>query len=202
VTDRRLESGERTGLAFGRLGGWLFVLGAMFTLPTAPLIDPAPEPVGYAVVLAALLCGVVSLLLPWDRLGTPALHAVILFGQLEIALAAVTFDWYAVFFYLLLAVYVGYALADRRDVIAELALSSVAVVAVAVHEPGMVDERLRMAVFEIPIVWLCAGMVVYLRERLTENARSYEQLAGETALIAERIHRAGARLTERRIAAR
>lgn len=200
VMERSFEIGERRALSYGRLGGLLFVVGAVFTLPSALLVDPPPDPLGYAVVLAALLWGAVCLLLPWDRLGTEALHAAILVGQVEITLAAISFDWYATFFFLLLAVYAGYVLPARRDVIAELAISSVAIVALVAYEPALVDERLRMALFEIPIVWLCAAMVVYLRQQLDERARSCERLAGETAQIAERIQQAGARIAERRMA--
>jgi hypothetical protein len=198
LIERSLEISGRRALSYGRLGGWLFVGGALFTLPSALLVKPAPDALGYAVILGALLCGAVCLLVPWDRFGSEALHVAIVAGQIEIALASISFDWYASSFFLLLAVLIGYVLPCRRDVIAQLVLITLAILALAVSDPGLIQERLRMALFEIPIVWISAGMVVYLRERRDEHERSYARLAGETAQIAQRIQHAGERLTDRR----
>lgn len=198
MTDRSFDTTGRRMVSYGRLAGWLLIGGALFTLPSALLVDPPPDAVGYAAVIAALAVGVACQLVAWERLGTEALHVLIVFAEIAIALTAIGFDWYASHFFLLLAVYIGFALPSRRDVIPQLVLTSLAIVGLAAYDTAAVDERLRMALFEIPIVWLCAGMVLYLRERVDERERSYERLAGETVRIAERIQQAGERVAERR----
>jgi hypothetical protein len=186
--------------AYGHAGAWLFIASSLVILPSSLLMEPGPGPLGYAVVLSVLAAGLIALRVPWDRVGTVGLHVFIVFAAVEIALSAATFDWYANYYFLLLAVYAAGVLPRRRDVAAELILISVVLLApvILAFDSGDAAIRTRLAVFTIPIAWLCAGLVMYLRERLDENLRGYDRLAGQTAELTERIRLAGGRLYERR----
>jgi diguanylate cyclase (GGDEF)-like protein len=158
-------------LLCGRLAGLLFLAGSLAGIPVNQLFDPA-DPVRMHVISGVgIASGLLCLLLPWDRIAARWLHAVPVVASLEVALTmwgisdhAHAYLWFLVF----VVVFVAFAFDDRRVVAAHIALPLVvAGYPILLANP---DERagvLAEVLLAVPILFVAAGVVVHLRERLT-----------------------------------
>ena len=168
-------------LLCGRLAGLLFLAGSVAGIPVNQLFDPAQPGRMHLITALGILSGLVCALLPWDRIGQRWLHAVPVVAAVEVAVTmwgiggrdAHAYLWFLVF----IVVFVAFAFDDRRAIAGHVAVSVLA----AAYPILLADADRRDAVFAevllaAPILLVAAGIVVYLRERLTA---AVDALAGQ-----------------------
>jgi diguanylate cyclase (GGDEF)-like protein len=177
---------ERSGAAdperrrhVGRLGGVLFCLGAGAALPSLLLLEhPAPG-WAFGLVAAALVAGVVCLVLPWARLPSAALHAIPL-----VAIALVTAGTAGIeprgplyaYPYVLVVVMVAYSF-GRVAVLAYLALVALGSAVPLLDSTAVASDTFRALAASVPALAITAGVVTRLRERLEAEGEALEALA-------------------------
>jgi len=190
ATDRRAE--------LGRIAGLLFLAGGAASLPANLLIADAP-PAVFATNALAVLSGLVCLALPWRRLTDRSLHVVAGVATAEVTLSgsvagahSSVFAWY----FLLVAVFVGYVFRDRRAVAGHLAgvLGGLGVVAVLARAED--PDALVRAMVAGPTLCVGAAIVLWLREGL--EATQARLLAMAAARRAEALTDALTGLANRR----
>ena len=178
---------QRTALrAEGRLAGILFIVCPLVAVPGALLIQPPPVAF-VSLVGIALLIGLVCLALPWERMSRAWLHVPAVIATVEVtALVGIAGRSFA-FFFVFVAIYAAFISRRPAELLAQLALISLGLLAPLVYEPGSTRAILQLAMVAIPALAISAGMVMYLRERLEEDRRAYRRFAQEALSIAARI---------------
>lgn len=175
------EAADRRTL-LGRVAGLLFLSGAVASFPANHFMpDPEPAMWGvYATNVLALVSGLVAVFLPWRRLGDWALHAIPPIATIEIVVAVYAgqshgsvFAWY----FILGAIYVGYAFPRRRDVGIHAGVIAAGMLLSALltlpHDP---DALVRMVV-AIPTVIVGAFVIAWLRGGMETSQRELHALA-------------------------
>ena len=164
----------------------LFLVGSLATIPVNQLWDPAVPARVHAITALGVASGLLSLFVPWDRLGEGWLRAIPAVASVEVAITmwgvgehAHAFTWFLVF----VAVWTAYALDRRAAIAANLGF----VVGVAAYPVALAaaDERgnaLAETLLATPILLVAAGVVVFLRERLTTAAAALAEEARHDAL--------------------
>jgi len=168
-------------LLCGRLAGLLFLAGSLAGIPVNQLFDPADMTRMHLTTLLGIVSGLVCVLLPWDRFHSGWLHAIPAIAAAEVLVTmwsiggrdADAYLWFLV----LIVVFVAFAFDDRRAIAVHVTLCAVA----AGYPILLVDAERRDAVIAevllaVPILLVAAGIVVYLRERLTA---AVDALAGQ-----------------------
>lgn len=174
----------------GRLGGWMFIGGALISIPSSLVMKPTPDPALYLLTMLGVGTGVVCLRLPWERWAYGALHAIPVVATIEIAIVIATFDQLYGYFYPLIMVFAALIATSRRELVPQFLLLSVAILCPLLYEPAEeTREGLYWALFLIPVVGTAGLMVTLLREQLERNMRGVERLAGEADATAARIRR-------------
>jgi diguanylate cyclase len=173
-------------LLSGRLAGVLFLVGSLATVPVHQMWEPAVSDRVYAITALGVASGLLSLLIPWGRVGERWLHLVPPIATVEVGITmwgvgrhAQAFVWFLVF----VAVWSAYAFDDRRAIVLHLAT----VVAMAWYPTVLADGAARANVvgetlIAVPIVLVAGGVVAYLRERLTAAATAIAHQARSDAL--------------------
>lgn len=173
---------------YGIIGGGALVLGALCVIPSTRLLAHQPELIDYLPSLLAVITGLIWLQLPWERASPNVFHAMAVVAALETALAVRMLTPLYAFFYFLIAIYIAYVYADWNQVTSQLLFLSAMTCLPLITGPDDVRVGLRIAIFAVPVIWMGAGMVAYLRRRLDENRLAYRVLATETGELVSRIH--------------
>ena len=158
-------------LLCGRLAGVLFLVGSLAGIPVNQLFEPADPARMHVITAIGLLSGLACALLPWDRMRPRLLHVVPFVATAEVALTmwgigdeAQAYMWFLVF----VVVFVGLAFESRRAIAAHVGVALAAAWLPVALAGG--DERSHVfaeSLLAVPILLVAAGVVVYLRERLT-----------------------------------
>lgn len=172
--------------AIGRTAGILFSAGAVASVPANQLYTNPGAP-GYVHVITALafVSGLICLAIPWDRIRVNWFQLIPVVASLEVALTVwsvrphvAVYSW----FYVFVAVFVGYAFRDRRAIAIHLGLICACfALPLAYLEHGYRDALVQTVV-SIPILILTGGIVAFLRERLEAEQRNLRELADRDAL--------------------
>ena len=170
----------------GRIAGILFSAGAVASVPANQLFTdpPAPEYV-HLITALAFVSGLVCFAIPWDRISERWFQLIPVIANLEVALTVwsvrphtETYSW----FYVFVAVFIGYAFRDRRVIAGQLLLTC----ACFALPLAYLDEGYRAALIQFvvstPILVLTGGIVAFLRERLEDEQRALRDLADRDAL--------------------
>jgi len=168
-------------LLCGRLAGLLFLAGSLAGIPVNELFEPADPARVHLITAVGVVSGLVCVLLPWDRLDARWLHAIPVIASLEVALTmwgiggrdAPAYLWFLVF----IVVFIGFAFDDRRAIAGHMSLSLlVAGYPLLLAAPSSRASILAEVLLAVPILFVAAGVVVHLRERLTA---AVDALAGQ-----------------------
>jgi diguanylate cyclase (GGDEF)-like protein len=195
---RSLEPTERRRVV-GRLAGLLFSVGAVLSVPANLLFhSPAVEPRAFVINAVAFVTGLTCLLIPWDRVRPGWFHLVPVLASAEVALAmwgvggghGDVYGWFFVF----VAVFAAYAFSDRRVIAAHISFAAVAL-ALPLAYPGNGPDTVARTLVGIPVLFVLAGLVAFLREELEARQRELEGQAsrdpltglGNRRLLAERL---------------
>ncbi|MFL5830922.1 MAG: GGDEF domain-containing protein [Solirubrobacteraceae bacterium] len=201
--DARASAGPTVGFAadgrsVGRVAGVASVLASLVALMTLHLFGPASVPLSFDVVAGtALGIGIGFLVVPWDRMPAWTLHAMPLIAILETAIGIRVIGSYsdiAINYYVFIAVFVGYAFASRKVVVAYVALLSAASALPLFYSSSASDTPARVIVGVLLLV-VVTGIVTALREGLEKRQRELELLAvrdpltgvGNYRLMTERL---------------
>jgi diguanylate cyclase (GGDEF)-like protein len=211
LVDTRAQIARRT--ATGRLAGILFVVGALASIPANLLFrHPAVGTLNHVMVAVALVSGLGCLLAPWERIPDRVFHAVPVLASAECALTVwavgthgPVYEW----FFVLVAVFTAYAFESRRVIALHMSLCTVAAALPFVYRADTIEQVARVGVL-MPMLWVAAAVVTYLREGLVAGQRELADLArrdpltgvGNRRLLAERLRYelARHRRTERELA--
>ena len=177
-----VDSEDTLVIRHGKVAGILFIAAALGALPSLLFADASYRTEALAITALACASGVLCLRAPWERLSRRWLHVATAAATFEVALVAGLADQIYSWFFLLVAVYAGYAFATRRDVALQTLLICAALLTPLVYESGTTDETLTRALIAIPIVLLAAGLVTYLRECFEANQAVLGELATRDAL--------------------
>ena len=166
-----LATRDAERLLIGRIAGLLFLAGAMTSVPVNALFtEPTVTDRSLWVTGVGVLSGLVCLVLPWDRWGMRAIHAVTVFACLEVALTmwgVAPYSEVYLWFLVLVVVFAGFAFDSRPAVAAHLAVAT----AVSAYPALATNADRRMSVVAetlvaVPVLLITALVVVHLRERL------------------------------------
>jgi diguanylate cyclase (GGDEF)-like protein len=176
-----IEGRDTQCLRNGQLAGMLFICVAIASLP-ATIVDREPAPF-YLLISLAFISGLLCLSLPWHRMSMQRLNLAVAVATLEVALVVwfgddSSFAWY----YLLVAVYAGYAIRSPNALAADLTLISLAMLAPLAYEPQDAHATVVRALIGIPTLVTAGALVSYLRGHLEDNERVYRRLAATDAL--------------------
>jgi diguanylate cyclase (GGDEF)-like protein len=172
--------------AVGRTAGILFSAGAVASVPANQLFkDPgAPEYV-HLITALAFVSGLICFLIPWDRISEKWFQLVPVTASLEVALTVwsvrphiETYSW----FYVFVAVFVGFAFRDRRVIACHLGLVCACFALPLAYLDEGYRDALIQTVVSVPILVLTGGIVALLRERLETEQQSLRELADRDAL--------------------
>jgi diguanylate cyclase (GGDEF)-like protein len=188
VTPVEIEGRESQCLHTGQLAGALFICAAVASLPAA-VVDRQPAPF-YLLTSLAVISGLLCLSLPWHRMSTQGLNLAVAAATLEVALVVWLGDPSFAWYYLLVAVYAGYAIRSPSALAADLTLISLAMLAPLLYEPEAVRATIVPALIGIPTLVTAAALVSYLRGHLEGNERVYRRLATTDALTGVGNYRA------------
>jgi diguanylate cyclase (GGDEF)-like protein len=166
--------------SIGRLGGMLFVAGALLSTLSALTLDSQPRPWILVILALAGLTGIVSFLLPWDRFSPRWLHAMPVIATLEITVglrnAGAGGDVYA-WLYLMVVVMVAYAFRERKIFAAYVGFVSLCLASLLVDPARDAGGSLRDLVVAAPTLAIAAAVVTYFRERLEAGKHAYQALS-------------------------
>ena len=180
-----LIAAERRRL--GQLGGALMVIGALAAVPAAFFLEPAPDPVEYLAAFAGVALGVALFLLPWEGFPDRALYAVPVIATAYVFMGAIVFSDDFGFYQVLIGVYTAYAVKPRTDFLALMAFFAVATVAPLLIVDETFSEQAHHVLVILPVLFITAGVVRFLRDALSRREREYRQFALEAVGLAERI---------------
>jgi hypothetical protein len=172
---------------FGRLGGFLVIVGSLAAAPAAAFLDPAPAPVEYLIALAGVLAGIGIILIPWERFNERALYAIPVVATLYVGMSVIVYSDDFAFYMVLIAVYTAYVVRDRQDFFLLMGLFSVGVVAPTAIADQSFDEFAHQVLVTLPVMIVSAAVVRYLRDALEARERQYRRFAFEAVSLAERI---------------
>ncbi len=169
------------------MAGVLFLVGSLATIPVHQLWQPGVPDRVHVITALGVLSGALSLFVRWDRLGERWLRAVSPVATVEVAITmwgvgtqSEAFVWFLVF----VAVWTAYALDERHAIALNVAfVVLVAWYPVWLAAPGA-DRANETAetLIAVPILLVAAGVVVFLRERLTAAAVALGEQARLDAL--------------------
>lgn len=165
----------------GRLGGVLLLAGALVSAPTRSLhADPAVARLLVEPLLAAVVAGLVCLLVPWARLGRGWLHLVPLTGAAILVTAIVGAgpdgDVYAPL-YFVLAAYVAFAFADRRAVAAHGAIICLCSLAPLLYDTRTLAETLPPAALRTFGLLATAALMARVRAGMEAGQAALRELS-------------------------
>jgi hypothetical protein len=183
----RADEGEST-VRLVRVAGVLLLTGSLFSIPSGAVLEPPPPLTDYSISAAGMLIAAGLLVSPARWITRAWVYASLLVGVVLIALAVGLFSDDYAFFYVVTGIYGAFALRRKTEVVANVALITVALLAPLVYSDE-ISEQLHHIFVVLPVLLISSLFVVYLRESLEQNVRRYAQLAGEADELASRIRR-------------
>jgi hypothetical protein len=171
-----------------RIAGVLLLTGSLFSVPGGAVLQPAPPLTDYLVSAAGVLIAAGLLLSPRRWITRSWIYASLLVGVVLIALAVGLFSDDYAFFYVITAIYGALVLRRKAEVVAYVALITLALLAPLAYD-DQIKEQLHHIFVVLPVLLISSLFVVYLRESLERNVRNYAQLADEADELASRIRR-------------
>ncbi len=187
--DEGLSAADRKRL--GQLGGALMIIGSLAAVPAALFLEPAPDPVEYLGALAGVALGAILLVVRWEGVPDRALYVVPVIATVYVTLAAVVFSDDFGFYQVLIGVYTAYAVKPRADFLALMALFTLATLAPLLFVDESFSEQAHHILVILPVLFISAAVVRYLRGALTRREREYRHFALEAVGLAERIRGGG-----------
>ena len=177
-----------------RLAATLFVGGGLGAIPSDALHQPPHPPTVYLLPLLALVSGAICWLLS-ERADGRWLHAMTVIATLEVALTVELADQIFAIYFVFIAIYAAYVFDRRFEIIAQVALASLATLAPIAYDPDSARETLIVSFALVPTLALAAGAVTFLREQLEASEERYRRLAerdpltgvGNYRLLADRL---------------
>jgi diguanylate cyclase (GGDEF)-like protein len=172
--------------AVGRTAGILFSAGAVASVPANQLFTSpsAPEYV-HLITALAFVSGLICFAVAWDRISERWFQLIPIVASLEVALTVwsvrphtETYSW----FYVFVAVFIGYAFRDRRAIAGQLALTCACFALPLAYLDDGYREALIQTVVSIPVIVLTGCIVAFLRERLEQEQDNLRKLADRDAL--------------------
>lgn len=185
----RVRDQAAAARSYGRLAGWATLVSSLLSVPSSLLLEPVPDLVDYTATVLGVIIGAIWVVLPWERFNVTVFHLVAVTAALDIALAVRMVTPVYVYFYFLIAIYVAYVYADWRQVAPQLVFLSLLACLPLIYSPEGAREAARVALFAVPVLWIGAWIVSYLRYQLEQKLRAYQRLATETGELAGRIRR-------------
>ena len=163
------------------------IVGSLAAVPAALFLEPAPEPVEFLVAVAGVAIGAILLVVRWEGLPDRALYVVPVIATAYVMMGAtVVSDDYG-FYQVLIGVYTAYAVKPRRDFLALMALFTLATLAPLLFVDEAFSEQAHHILVILPVLFISAAVVRYLRGALTKREREYRRFAIEAVGLAERI---------------
>jgi hypothetical protein len=180
-----------------RIGGWLMLTGAVFSVPAALVLDPRPPVTDFILPLITTLTGLVLLVAPARWISEWWIYAGIGVGTVECAVGVAVFGGDYSFYFVIPAIYAAYALPTRRQFAAALVVFTLALFAPHIYRAG--DETMghsehadgkgeeHPSLVTLPVMLIGAIAVRELRDTLQSRQRVYRNFAGEALELAARI---------------
>ena len=177
--DPATDEAERR-FVLGRIAALLFLSGAVASLGANQVLHDVVPWWAHALDALALGSAVVCLLIPFRRLGEWALHAVAVVATLEVTMTVVAggedgqpYAWY----FVLIAVFVGYSFRSRAAVAAHLGLVCAGFAAPALG-PWPSGDNAPVTVFiAVPVLVVSTAVFAYLRGSLERRNAELAELA-------------------------
>jgi len=176
---------------YGRTAALLFIGAALTALPSSLLLGFHPAAAGYAIIALSVAVGTACFAAPWDRLSWAWLHAANLAAVLLVALGNAAADRTYAIYYVFPAVFAAYVFRSRAAVILHLTVISLALAGPIAYGHESVRLSAMTALAGIPALFLVAGTVLFLRERLEARERSYRRFAEEAIQISVQLRLRG-----------
>jgi hypothetical protein len=169
------------------------IIGSLAAVPASLALEPSPPAVEYLTSVAGVAIGLVILAVPWDRLPDRALYAVSIVAAAYVTVGAVAFSDDFGFYMVLVGIYTAYAVAPRREFVALMALFTAFTLAqlLFVADDESFSAQAHLVLVALPVLYIAAGVVRYLREALADRERHYRRFAFEAVALAERIRGGG-----------
>src|SRR4051794_38745124 len=125
--DDQQDTDAQRRRAVGRTAGILFSAGAVASVPANQLFtEPSAPDYVHLITALAFVSGLVCFAVPWDRISERWFQLIPIVASIEVAVTVwsvrphtETYSW----FYVFVAVFIGYAFRDRRAIAAQLALT-------------------------------------------------------------------------------
>ena len=164
----------------GRLAGFLFLVGALASIPANVLFeDPSAGTLNHVLVGLAVVSGLGCFLVRWESLPEWVFHLVppIAAGEVALTTWAVgrhgpVYEW----FYVFVALFAAYAFASRRAIVVHLGLFTLAAALPLLYEDDRVGTLARLGVM-VPMLWVTTAVVVHLRDGMRARQRDLAELA-------------------------
>ncbi len=159
-----------------RLAGVLFISGGLIAVPPDLLIEP---PLPRTILLLPLLA-IVTGAICWavsKRAPAWGLHVVCVVATLEVSLTIAEASRIFTAYYVLVAIFIAYGISERRALMAQVAFLVASAAIVLLYDPETFRQNLPLALVLIPVLIVVAGMIAYLRERLTASQERYRALS-------------------------
>ena len=181
-----VRKGGARNLLLGRCAGILFIAGAVASAPANQLLsDPEPGWYMHLIDLLGFVSGLVCLIVRWDRIDARALHLIpfVATGEIVLTVSAlgVHGDVY-LWFFLLGAVFTGYAFRRRLHVAMHMTVAGIGFVSTAIYAAPWDGRALVRALVAVPTLWVAAGVVSWLREGLEAREDSLRRQAATDEL--------------------
>src|SRR5688500_15023343 len=179
-------SGEER-LRLGRLAGVLMIIGAVVAFPAGLVLEPAPALHDHLLGVASILAGVAVFLAPWQRISANWLHLALAVATCEIAAGVAIFSDDYAFFYVIIAMFVAFAVRDRTVLLAYTLFLLLALLLPLMYADEDANAQAHHILVTLPVLVISAGIVRFLRDSLERRERQYRGFAHEAVSLAERI---------------
>jgi hypothetical protein len=179
-------SGEER-LRLGRLAGVLMIVGAVVAFPAGLVLEPAPALHEHLLGLGSIVAGVFVFLAPWQRISANWLHLALVVATCEIAAGVAIFSDDYAFFYVIVAMFVAFAVRDGTVLLAYTLFLLLALLLPLAYADEDAKVQAHHILVTLPVLVISAGIVRYLRDTLERRERQYRGFAHEAVSLAERI---------------
>jgi hypothetical protein len=171
-----------------RIGGWVMLTAAVFSVPAALVLDPRPPAADFTLPVINAVVGIALLMVPARWMAEWWVHAIIATITAACIVRVALFGGDYAFYFVIPAIYAAYALPSRRQFAAALvvlALGLFATMGHSEHSEGSGEEHPSLVT--LPVMLIGAIAVRELRDTLHARQRVYRDFAGEALELAARI---------------
>jgi diguanylate cyclase (GGDEF)-like protein len=184
--DDQQDTDAQRRRAVGRTAGILFSAGAVASVPANQLFtEPSAPDYVHLITALAFVSGLVCFAVPWDRISERWFQLIPIVASIEVAVTVwsvrphtETYSW----FYVFVAVFIGYAFRDRRAIAAQLALTCACFALPLAYLDDGYREAVIQTIVSIPVIVLTGAIVAFLRERLEQEQANLRKLADRDGL--------------------